>query len=164
MTTVLPDVLKANLKVVFCGTAASAKSAHVGAYYAGPGNRFWEALYTIGLTPYQLKPLEFHKVLQYSIGLTDLAQHSSGNDDTLKRDDFDAEALRQRILTEQPAILAFTSKRAAQEFLGQSVVYGWHAKTIGKTRLFILPSPSGAARRYWNIQYWQQLADAVNHL
>jgi len=37
----LPDVLAANLDVVFCGTAAGKRSAEVGMYYAGPGNRFW---------------------------------------------------------------------------------------------------------------------------
>ena len=48
---VLPDVLAPDLRVVFVGTAAGARSAAVGHYYAGPGNRFWHTLHEIGLTP-----------------------------------------------------------------------------------------------------------------
>jgi len=32
---------------------------------------------------------------------------------------------------------------------------------FGTTRLFVLPSPSGQARRSWNAGIWQELADAV---
>src|SRR3546814_13773735 len=48
---VLPDVLAPGLRLVFCGSAAGRKSAELGAYYAGPGNKFWPTLYEIGLTP-----------------------------------------------------------------------------------------------------------------
>ena len=44
MTHILPDVLAKGLRVVFCGTAASAMSAEQGAYYAGRGNAFWGTL------------------------------------------------------------------------------------------------------------------------
>ena len=42
---ILPDVLTYNLKIVFCGTAASKKSKQVNAYYAGHGNKFWNTIY-----------------------------------------------------------------------------------------------------------------------
>ena len=42
---VLPDVLMPGLRVVFCGYAPGTASAHAGAYYAGPGNRFWSTWY-----------------------------------------------------------------------------------------------------------------------
>ncbi|HEU5143069.1 MAG TPA: uracil-DNA glycosylase family protein [Solirubrobacterales bacterium] len=48
---VLPDLVRPGLRVVFCGTAAGTASARAGAYYAGPGNRFWETLRVTGLTP-----------------------------------------------------------------------------------------------------------------
>ena len=47
---ILPDVLTYNLKIVFCGTAASKKSKLLKSYYAGPGNKFWKTLYEIKLT------------------------------------------------------------------------------------------------------------------
>src|SRR5438105_2649456 len=46
--TILTDVLREGLRVVFCGTAVGPTSARVGAYYARPGNQFWSVLYEIG--------------------------------------------------------------------------------------------------------------------
>ena len=77
---VLPDVPEPNLKIIFCGTAAGDTSASTGAYYTGPGNKFWKTLYTVGLTPQQLKPDDFRMLLQYGLGLTDLAKYASGSD------------------------------------------------------------------------------------
>lgn len=70
---ILPDVLASDLVVVFCGTAAGNRSAQMGAYYAGIGNRLWPTLHQIGLTPRLLQPTEFWQALDYGIGLTDLA-------------------------------------------------------------------------------------------
>ena len=112
MSDILPDVLQEGLIIVFCGTAASAKSAEVGAYYANPTNAFWRTLYDIGITARQLDPTEFRTLTQLRIGLTDLAKQVSGNDKDLSADDFDSARVTQKIETYQPDILAFTSKRA----------------------------------------------------
>jgi len=56
------------LKVVFIGTAASKRSAAVGAPYAGPGNTFWEILFEAGFTPRRLEPAEFQMLPHYGIG------------------------------------------------------------------------------------------------
>lgn len=167
MSDVLPDVFEDGLIIVFCGTAVSAKSADVGAYYGNPTNAFWRTLYEIGLTPYQLQPSEFRKVAQYSIGLTDVAKSASGNDSDLSKADFDRVALTQKIEQYQPAILAFTSKRAYREGVGltnQAVEHGWQSETIHQTQIYVLPSPSGAARGYWDISIWQELADRYQQL
>ena len=37
------------LKLVVCGTAAGDRSAQLGQYYAGPGNKFWRTLASLGL-------------------------------------------------------------------------------------------------------------------
>lgn len=159
---VLPDVLAPELKLVFCGTAASSVSAQVGAYYAGPGNAFWPTLYRVGLTPSEFQPAAFRDLLKQGIGLTDLAKHESGMDAELSRSAFDVAAFQDKILRLRPAVVAFTSKRAGQEFYGRRVTYGLQPESIGKTDIFVLPSPSGAARRYWDESHWQALADYVN--
>jgi TDG/mug DNA glycosylase family protein len=74
---ILPDLLKANLSVVFCGTAAGSKSAERKAYYAGAGNLFYPTLESCGFTPRILKPQEFSELLNCQIGLTDLANSPS---------------------------------------------------------------------------------------
>lgn len=162
---ILPDLLAPNLKIVFCGTAASDISAREGAYYANPTNYFWRTLHKIGLTPYQFEPKEFPKLLEYNMGLTDIAKQAQGNDSGLKKDDFDSEALRQKILKYQPQILAFTSKKGASEFFGKptrKIQYGLQDDVLGKTCFWVLTSPSGAARSYWDESVWQVLADNVD--
>ena len=105
MNDILPDVLQEGLLIVFCGTAASAKSADVCAYYANPTTAFWRTLYEVGLTSSQINPTEFATLTRYHIGLTDVAKNVSGNDTDLSMDDFDSLRLTQRIEVYQPQIL-----------------------------------------------------------
>jgi TDG/mug DNA glycosylase family protein len=155
---ILPDLLAPDLDIVFCGTAVGAASARRRAYYAGPGNAFWPTLQRVGLTPRQLRPEEYAELLIHGLGLTDLAKEISGNDDILSRDDFDVARLKTVIAHYRPRILAFTGKRAAQQFVGRPVDYGVLDEGAGATRLFVLPSPSGSACRYWSAEPWQELA------
>ncbi len=159
MEYVLPDVLERDLDIVFCGTAAGKRSAQRQAYYAGPGNAFWCTLFKVGLTPHLFQPEEFSQLLTLRMGLTDLVKHSAGNDVDLPRDGFDCDSLKEKILKYRPKILAFTSKRAAHVFVGYKVDYGQLQEKEGDCLLFVLPSPSGAARRYWNEKPWKELAE-----
>jgi len=161
---ILPDLLQPGLTLVFCGTAAGRRSAAERAYYAHPGNLFWRALFEAGLTPRLLMPPEFPLLLDYGIGLTDLAKRHSGNDDELPRDAFDVPALGARIEHHAPRLLAFTSKNAARSALGHAVGYGLQDETLGNTRLFVLPSPSGQARGHWDIGAWQALGELYRTL
>jgi len=156
--SVLPDVLVPGLAVVFCGSAVGTASARRGAYYAGPGNAFWPALAEVGLTPRQLAPEEYRSIAKYGLGLTDLAKTVAGSDHVLSKEHFDRNGLRSKILRYRPRILAFTSKRAAEEYIRHRVDYGLMNETIGNTVLFVVPSPSGAARRYWDKKPWRELA------
>ncbi len=160
---ILPDVLAPGLAVVFCGTAPGTRSAREGAYYAHPGNYFWRTLFETGLTPRRLSPQEFRSVLQFGLGLTDVAKHHFGADHELPREAFDAAALRRKLARYQPRIVAFTSKNAARTGLGskRDLDYGEQDVRIGRTRVFVLPSPSGQARGFWDIGPWRELAEAV---
>ena len=65
---ILPDVLGPGLRIVFCGYAPGTASARAGAYYAGPGNRFWTTLHQVDLTPVLLRPAEFARLPEFGIG------------------------------------------------------------------------------------------------
>ncbi|MEI7036067.1 mismatch-specific DNA-glycosylase [Fulvimonas yonginensis] len=159
---ILPDLLRPGLALVFCGTAAGERSAREGAYYAHPGNLFWRALAEAGLTPRRFAPAEYPRLLELGIGLTDLAKRHSGNDADLPRDAFDVPALLAKIARYRPRLLAFTSKTAARAALGHPVThYGEQPERLGDTRVFALPSPSGQARRHWDIEPWRELARRV---
>ncbi|MDA2915918.1 mismatch-specific DNA-glycosylase [Nitrospinae bacterium AH_259_B05_G02_I21] len=161
--TILPDILEPGMRVAFCGTAVGTRSAQVRAYYAGQGNQFWDILSRTGLTPHKLDPDEYHTLNKYGIGLTDLVKKRSGGDSDISSSDFDVTRFSSKIEKFAPKALAFNGKRAGKEFFRQSHVnYGRQDKTIGRTNIFVLPSTSGAARRYWEESYWYELANFVN--
>ena len=162
--SILPDILAPGLGVVFCGTAAGAVSARKGAYYAGPGNRFWQTLHEVGLTSRRLEPVEFATVLDFGIGLTDVAKTVSGSDSELPRHAFDPAGLERKIrrFCSPPRALAFNGKRSASEFFDRKIVqYGRQQATIGETAVFVLPSTSGAARKFWDATFWFEVARFV---
>jgi TDG/mug DNA glycosylase family protein len=160
--TILPDVLAPGLRVVFVGTAAGKESARVRAYYAGRGNRFWTTLYEIGLTPRVFEPQEYASLLEYGIGLTDLAKHTAGADKSLRVQDFDTHALRWKIKRAAPLAVAFNSKRAAQEFYdSRKIDIGRLPTPLGTSAVFVLPSTSAAAKSSWDIGQWQAMADWI---
>ncbi len=159
---VLPDVLAADLQVLFCGTAPGRRSAEVGAYYAHPGNRFWRTLHETGLTPRRIAPADYALLPRFGLGLTDLAKHASGADATLARGDFSPRRLQRLLERWQPRFVAFTSKRAGQEYFGRRVDYGLQEQQVGRTRCFVLTSPSGLATGSWQEgRHWHELAALV---
>ncbi len=159
----LEDVLGPGLRVVFCGTALGAVAARVGAYYAGPGNGFWPALAEVGLTPRRLEPLEFRGALEYGIGLTDLCKTRSGSDVEVGIDAFDLPRLIRALDEHRPDWIALTSKNAARGALRRKADYGEQPERLGPSRVFVLPSPSGAARGHWDIEPWRKLARLVGN-
>lgn len=163
---ILPDVLCPGLRVVFCGTAASVVSAARGAYYAGPGNRFWSILAEIKLTPHQLKPDEFRLLPTFGIGLTDIAKTVSGVDSELPVDSFDVPRFANCIRAVRPRIVAFNGKRAAGAFLGirrtADLAYGpYSPPNPDFPPVIVLPSTSGAASGSWRAEPWHELATLI---
>ena len=70
--------------------------------------------------------------------------------------------LEHRLKPYSPRFLCFNGKKAASEALGRKqVTYGVQPDRFGLTSLFVAPSTSAAARRWWNSELWQQLADFV---
>ena len=136
----LDDLLKADLTIVFCGTAAGLRSATLGHYYAGPGNQFWKVLAQVGLTPRQLSPHEYPLLSQIGIGLTDVVKGQAGNDSDITFHTNDSKGLREKIARFQPRYLCFNGKRAAKAYFGTATVtYGLQPGTIGATKLFVAP-------------------------
>lgn len=158
---VLPDVLEPGLRVVFCGTAAGTASARAGAYYAGPGNRFWPTLHEVGLTPIELAPAEFARLPEFGLGLTDICKVRHGSDLEVGTEEFDVAGLEAKIAAAEPDILAFNGKNAARGALERGVEYGLQEERIGGAAVWVLPSTSGAARRFWRLDPWRQLAAAT---
>jgi TDG/mug DNA glycosylase family protein len=162
----LPDLLAPNLRVIFVGTAAGRRSAELGHYYAGRGNRFWRTLHEIGLTPRLLEPREFGGLLPLGIGLTDMSKLGAGMDHQIAKHEFDPKQFEHNVRRYHPRTIAFTSKKAASIWLGKAarraIAYGRQLeRPTDFPEVFVLPSPSGAARSYWDIAPWQALANWI---
>ena len=159
---VLPDLLRHNLDLVICGTAAGQRSAETGWYYAGTGNQFWTILNDTGLTSYKLSPKEYEILDEFGIGLTDLAKKTSGVDKKLKPNDYQIERTKLKLMKYQPYVIGFNGKKAAELCLGRNRVnYGRQDVQFGESILFVLPSTSNTAWRHWNPKYWHQVAKLI---
>lgn len=163
MTDVLRDLLRDSLQIVLCGTAAGTTSAAARAYYAHRQNKFWTILHETRLTPERLQPHQYRNLLQYRIGLTDLVKADAGMDRATlpKLTAADRQRLNASIVTFRPQFLAFTSKTAGQKFFDGRRNYGEQIELIGDTRIWILPSTSGAANGSWRPEIWHRFADEV---
>jgi TDG/mug DNA glycosylase family protein len=164
----IPDVLTDGLSVVFCGSALGDVSWERRAYYANPGNRFWQTLAEVGLTPRQLAAEEYPRLIDWGIGLTDLVKTDHGQDAHIFDGHVDLDEarrlLRVKVLRWQPRVLAFTSKTIAAQFLEWRAVPGRQVDCVGRTVLWVLPSTSGLARRFFDIGPWQDLARFVHDM
>jgi TDG/mug DNA glycosylase family protein len=160
MAEVLPDILRPGLRIVFCGTAAGSASARARAYYAGPGNSFWATLHATGLTPVQLSPGEYERLPEFGLGLTDVCKVLHGSDEEVGTAEFDVSGLQARIAAAEPDNLAFNGKNAARAALERNIDYGLQEERIGGAPVWVLPSTSGAARKFWSVEPWHELARA----
>ena len=166
MTSLNPRLLGFCLALI-AGPALGQQSAMKRAYYANPSNLFWRAIHEAGFTPRRYKPEEYTELRTHGIGLTDLCKTAFGNDSELPADAFDRAALERKIRHYRPRILAFTSKTGAANYLGKptgQLQYGWQPERVGDTRLYVLSSPSGHARRFWRPDIWQALAEEYRRL
>jgi TDG/mug DNA glycosylase family protein len=161
---ILPDLLEEGLSLVLCGTAPSLVSKKQAAYYAHPGNIFWKTLAEVGLTPRLLLAREYPDLLKYRIGLTDLNKKEWGADSELTHAGFDVQNFVEKMRHFRPRAIAFSSKFAASKFLGRAELqYGRQIETLDGISIFIMPSTSGRARRYFDLSHWEKLATHVKN-
>jgi TDG/mug DNA glycosylase family protein len=142
----LPDVLADGLSVVFCGINPGLWSAATGHHFARPGNRFWPALHASGFTPRLLAPDEQWSLLDLGLGLTNVVPRASARADELTRSELEAggRALEDKMRRHRPgwlAVLGVTAYRSA--FGDRHAQVGPQERTVGATRVWVLPNPSG---------------------
>ncbi|MEO0035068.1 MAG: hypothetical protein RLZZ501_1091 [Pseudomonadota bacterium] len=162
---ILPDLLRPGLALVLCGSAPSRASKEAAAYYAHPGNLFWATLHAVGLTPRRLEPGQYPELLAHGIGLTDLNKTEWGADAELTPGGFDRAGFVAKMRRHRPALIAFDSKFAAGRYLGGARIgYGVQGETLDGIPLWVVPSTSGRARRYFDLAPWHELARRVRAL
>ncbi|MDX6345528.1 MAG: double-stranded uracil-DNA glycosylase [Streptomyces sp.] len=139
-------MVASGLHVLFCGINPGLLSAATGHHFARPGNRFWPVLHASGFTPRLLRPAEQRELLSYGLGITNVAARA-----TARADELSDEELRDggRVLVEtvrryEPRWLAVVGVTAYRVAFGErKAVIGPQERTIGGTRIWVLPNPSG---------------------
>ncbi len=147
----LPDVIGPDLKVLFVGINPSLYSAAVKHHFARPGNRFWPTLWRAGFTDRQLAPDEDRTLVQYSLGLTNVACRATARADQLDPEELQrgGRTLRRKIRKFRPlcvAILGVTAYRAA--FAKPHAQMGPQEGGLSGAALWVLPNPSGLNAHY----------------
>lgn len=147
MSSGLPDYLIPGLDLLLVGINPGLRSAEVGHHFAGRGNRFWDLLSDSGLTPRRLTPLEDASLLDFGLGLTNIAARPTRSSSDLGKRDFarGRRVLRDKIARYRPRAVAFVGVTAYREFLEVSTRLdcGLQDRKLEDADLFVLPNPSG---------------------
>lgn len=165
----VPDVLGPDLRVVFCGINPGRVSAAARAHFANPRNDFWRLLHAARFTSRLYDPGEQFDLLAEGIGVTNAAYRTTPGSSDLRRSDFEGSTERlEGIAAEyRPGWIGFVGKEAYRGPFGERAEHGLQARTLGDTRLFVLPSTSPAnAAVPWGerVRWFQELAGRATGL
>ena len=156
----LPDLLAPDLPLVFVGLNPSEYSVREGHYFANPRNRFWPAFNRSGLLPATLGrecgPADDATLLDHGIGFTDVVKRPTPGGSSLKADDYRrwAPVLRDRLLDCSPLLVCFHGLMAHKAYLQygesekSSPQLGLQPRSLGPSRVFVVPNPSPANAQY----------------
>jgi TDG/mug DNA glycosylase family protein len=152
----LPDHLRDGLDLLFVGLNPSEYSAKVGHYFANPRNRFWPAFNLSGLVARIVTAEEDATLLDDGIGFTDVAKRPTPMGSALRTADFRqwAPVLKEKVLRYAPRLVCFHGLMAYKAYLQhgegvkESPKLGLQDRTIGSSRIFVVPNPSPANAKY----------------
>ncbi len=149
--TTLPDVIAPHLDVLFCGINPGLYTAAVQQHFGRPGNRFWPTLHRAGFTPRLFTPAEQHELLSLGIGITNVVPRATAAADELTREELieGGQLLTRTVQRYAPRFLALVGMGAYRTaFNRPKAKLGLQDETIGATRIWVLPNPSGLNANY----------------
>lgn len=163
------DVIADDLDVLFCGINPGLYSGATGHHFARPGNRFWPSLHRSGFTDRLLDPSEERELLKQGLGITNIVGRTTARADELSPEELvrAAAALRRKVLRRRPrwlAPLGLTAYRIG--FGARRAEVGPQDVRIGRTRVWLLPNPSGLNAHYQLpdlAREFARLAQAAGH-
>ncbi len=145
------DLIDENLKVLFCGINPGIWSGATGFHFAKPGNRFWKALHLGSFTDRILHPSEEHELLENRYSITSFCKRTTARADELTVEEYiqGGKLLVKKIERYKPqflAVLGIGAYRTA--FNRPKAKLGLQDETIGETKIWLLPNPSGLNAHY----------------
>lgn len=155
----IADVLAPGLDVIFCGINPGRYSGATGFHFAGPGNRFWPALFASGFTDRLLLPSEVGQLPKYGLGITNLVART-----TARADELDDEELREglkrlarKVRKYKPkwvAVVGLGAYRVGFEKPGAKV--GPQTDELAGARVWVLPNTSGLNANFQPAEFAKQ--------
>jgi double-stranded uracil-DNA glycosylase len=147
----VPDVVAPDLDILYCGINPSLYSAAVGHNFARPGNRFWPVLAAAGLTPVRLGPFEERRLLDYGQGITNLVARATARAEEISAEELllGGRRLRSKVARLRPRTVAFLGVTSYRTAFGlPRATVGLQGERLGKSRIWVLPNPSGLNAHY----------------
>jgi double-stranded uracil-DNA glycosylase len=147
----IADVIAPGLDVLFCGINPSLYSGATGDHFARPGNRFWPVLHASGFTDRQLHPSEKGELLSRRLGVTNLVMRATVGAADLTDDDLlkGVRSLKAKVKRYEPRYLAVLGVGAFRTaFKAPKAVVGPQDLVLGRTKVWVLPNPSGLNAHY----------------
>jgi TDG/mug DNA glycosylase family protein len=147
----VPDVIAADLDVLFCGINPGLYSGAVGHHFARPGNRFWKTLFAAGFTDRLVTTFEEHELLGFGLGITNLVNRATATADALASDELRAGAARlsRKARRYRPRWIAFLGLGAYRTALGRPTAgVGRQQQRMAGSGIWLLPNPSGLNAHY----------------
>lgn len=145
------DVIRPGLRVLFCGINPGLYTGAIGHHFGRPGNRFWSALHLSGFTPRLLTPYEESLLPELGLGVTNVVMRTTATADELSDEELreGAAALERKVRRYEPRYLAVLGLGAYRVGFGiKKAGVGPRPETIGETRVWLLPNPSGLNAHY----------------
>jgi len=162
----LPDVIAPNLDILFCGINPGLYTAAVQQHFGRPGNRFWPTLHRAGFTPRLFAPSEQCELLKLGIGITNVVARATAAADELTREELieGGKLLERTVRRYKPQFLAIVGIGAYRTaFHRPKAKLGLQEETIGETRIWVLPNPSGLNANYQQgalVELFRELREA----
>jgi TDG/mug DNA glycosylase family protein len=146
------DLLPAQLNLLFVGINPGLWTAAVNAHFARPGNRFWPALYRVGITSVDVDascglPAETRSEFETKgIGVSNICPIATARADELSKQQLrdGGESLRALVRERKPKVVAVLGVTAYRQAFGNAkVAVGPSDEGFESAELWILPNPSG---------------------
>jgi double-stranded uracil-DNA glycosylase len=148
----LPDLLGAQVKLLFVGINPGLLTVAVQAHFGRRGNRFYPALFRAGITEYLIdagdgfREADQQYLLSRGIGITNLVARATARADELSAAELieggrELEKRVVRVRANVVAVLGITAYR--QAFARPKAIAGKQPEELGGAQLWVVPNPSG---------------------
>ena len=136
-------------------------------HFGRPGNRFWSTIHKAGFTPRLFHPSEQYELLKLGYGITNVVARATAAADELTPSELveGGKILEKKVRKYTPRYLAVVGIGAYRTaFARPKAKMGLQDETIGTTKIWVLPNPSGLNANYKPaelVDVFRELREAV---